>query len=118
MYDAAAPACKCPRVTDGVEYGYILLKVARPHNTALRGRSDPDALQGPDPHDMFGCSVPFSLWVGCLFVATLSYYTTDYMRQGQDASEKRTERYVYDPTAGELLGLFGAPAVPSNHAST
>lgn len=62
-----------------------------------------DRLQGPDPHDMFGCSVPFSLWVGSLFVATLSYYTTDYMRQGQDASEKRTERYVYDPTAGELL---------------
>ena len=50
---------------------------------------------------MFGCSVPFSLWVGCLFVATLSYYTTDYMRQGQDAADKRTERYVYDPTAGE-----------------
>ena len=53
---------------------------------------------------MFGCSVPFSLWVGCLFVATLSYYTTDYMRQGQDASEKRTERYVYDPTAGDFIG--------------
>lgn len=32
-------------------------------------------VKGPDPHDMFGCSVPFSLWVGCLFVATLSYYT-------------------------------------------
>lgn len=46
------------------------------------------------------CSVPFSLWVGSLFVATLSYYTTDYMRQGQDAPEKRNERYVYDPTAG------------------
>ena len=62
-------------------------------------------MQGPDPHDMFGCSVPFSLWVGCLFVATLSYYTTDYMRQGQDASEKRTERYVYDPNAGEQYSL-------------
>lgn len=49
---------------------------------------------------MFGCSVPFSLWVGCLFVATLSYYTTDYMRQGQEGADKRTERYVYDPTAG------------------
>lgn len=60
-------------------------------------------IKGPDPHDMFGCSVPFSLWVGCLFVATLSYYTTDYMRQGQDASERRTERYVYDPTAGEYV---------------
>jgi hypothetical protein len=48
------------------------------------------------------CSVPFSLWVGSLFVATLSYYTSDYMRQGQDAPEKRNERYVYDPTAGEL----------------
>ncbi len=46
------------------------------------------------------CSVPFSLWVGSLFVATLSYYTSDYMRQGQDAPEKRNERYVYDPTAG------------------
>ena len=45
-------------------------------------------------------SVPFSLWVGSLFVATLSYYTTDYMRQGQDAPEKRNERYVYDPSAG------------------
>ena len=51
---------------------------------------------------MFGCSVPFSLWVGCLFVATLSYYTTDYMRQGQEGADKRTERYVYDPTAGAL----------------
>jgi hypothetical protein len=38
--------------------------------------------------------------VGSLFVATLSYYTTDYMRQGQDAPEKRNERYVYDPSAG------------------
>lgn len=80
--------------------------------TTLRGRSESDAVQGPDPHDMFGCSVPFSLWVGCLFVATLSYYTTDYMRQGQDASEKRTERYVYDPTAGELLELLGGTPGP------
>ncbi|CAL8468348.1 g7888 [Coccomyxa elongata] len=60
-------------------------------------------IKGPDPHDMFGCSVPFSLWVGSLFVATLSYYTSDYMRQGQDAPEKRNERYVYDPTAGEYV---------------
>ena len=48
-------------------------------------------------------SVPLSLWVGSLFVATLSYYTTDYMRQGQEAPEKRNERYVYDPNAGSVL---------------
>jgi hypothetical protein len=54
-------------------------------------------LKGPDPHDVFGCSVPFSLWVGCLFVATLSYYTSDYMRQSADSEVERAERYVYDP---------------------
>ena len=35
---------------------------------------------GPDPHDYFGCSVPFAMWLGCLLVATLSCYTTDYIR--------------------------------------
>jgi hypothetical protein len=39
-------------------------------------------LRGPDPRDFFGCSVPFSLWFGCLFVCSLSYYTTEYMRCG------------------------------------
>ena len=57
-------------------------------------------------------SVPFSLWVGSLFVATLSYYTTDYMRQGQEAPEKRNERYVYDPNAGISAGPSVTPNAP------
>ncbi|KAK9830200.1 hypothetical protein WJX72_010253 [[Myrmecia] bisecta] len=61
-------------------------------------------LKGPDPHDVFGCSVPCSLWLGSLFVATLSYYTTDYMRQGNDTPSKE-ERYVYDPQVGEYVRL-------------
>eukprot|EP00884_Botryococcus_braunii_P022502 jgi/Botrbrau1/8936/Bobra.0148s0049.1 len=60
-------------------------------------------LKGPDPHDVFGCSVPFSLWVGCLFVATLSYYTSDYMRRGAENEVERAERYVYDPAKGEYV---------------
>ena len=97
-----SPVCICSCLI----LGKGCCQVYRPLRAlSLHGGSITDSLQGPDPHDMFGCSVPFSLWVGCLFVATLSYYTTDYMRQGQDASEKRTERYVYDPTAGERLGL-------------
>ena len=37
-------------------------------------------IRGPDPHDAFGCSLPFSLWAGALFVASMTYYTSDYMR--------------------------------------
>ncbi len=59
-------------------------------------------------------SVPFSLWVGSLFVATLSYYTTDYMRQGQEAPEKRNERYVYDPAAGAPPASFSLPCIPNS----
>lgn len=55
-------------------------------------------LKGPDPHDPFGCSVPFALWVGSLFVATLSCYTTDYIRRG-DGEQGITlhDKYIYDP---------------------
>ena len=60
--------------------------------------------KGPDPNDIFGCSVPFSLWVGCLFVATMSYYATDHVRQGQGSPSKQ-ERYVYDPQVGEYVPI-------------
>ena len=70
-------------------------------------------VKGPDPHDMFGCSVPFSLWVGCLFVTTLSYYTSDFMRRGADDEIERAERYIFDPSKvwppgpGALMCLVG-----------
>lgn len=59
-------------------------------------------LRGPDPHDFFGCSLPFSLWLGSLFITTLSYYTMDYMKRDSH-SEEKPERYVYDPTVGEYV---------------
>lgn len=58
---------------------------------------------GPDPHDPFGCSVPLSLWVLCMFVTTLGYWTTGFIQQEQDTSPA-LERYVY----GELLTLIHA----------
>ena len=50
--------------------------------------------RGPDPHDAFGCSLPFSLWLGALFVATMSYYTVDHMSQGAaDGSSATAEKH-------------------------
>ena len=60
-------------------------------------------LRGPDPHDAFGCSLPFSLWLGSLFITTLSYFTTDYIKRGEGPSEEKPERYVYDPNVGEFV---------------
>ena len=59
-------------------------------------------LRGPDPHDFFGCSLPFSLWLGSLFITTLSYFTTDYMKRDSH-SEEKPERYVFDPNVGEYV---------------
>jgi hypothetical protein len=42
------------------------------------------------------------LWLGALFVTSMSYYTSDYMRRAQEGSQ-RVERYVYDPTRGEYV---------------
>ena len=58
---------------------------------------------GPDPHDPLGCSVPLSLWVLCMFVTTLGYWTTGFIQQEQDMPQS-LERYVY----GELPALHDA----------
>ena len=79
---------------------------------------------GPDPHDYFGCSVPFAMWLGCLLVASLSCYTTDYIRSVAqpcpiqvcsrslfvdtiNESTTQTHRYVDDRSEGgdDLLAV-------------
>ncbi|KAK9831633.1 hypothetical protein WJX74_003452 [Apatococcus lobatus] len=59
---------------------------------------------GPDPHDPLGCSVPLSLWVLCMFVTTLGYWTTGFIQQEQDLAQT-LERYVYDPKQGHYVPL-------------
>ena len=50
--------------------------------------------RGPDPHDAFGCSLPFSLWLGALGTATLSYWTLDFMKAGGgDSSAASLEKH-------------------------
>ena len=49
---------------------------------------------GPDPNDPLGCSVPLSLWVLCMVVTTLGYWTTGFIQQGEDMYQPQ-ERYVY-----------------------
>ena len=60
--------------------------------------------KGPDSHDIYGCSVPLSLWALFLFITTLSYYTTDYMQRGQMEAD-RGEKYVYDPKVTLICGI-------------
>lgn len=50
---------------------------------------------GPDPHDYFGCSVPFAMWLGCLLVATLSCYTTDYIRYSFQLTARTTPHSIH-----------------------
>ena len=74
-------------------------------------------IRGPDPHDAFGCSLPFSLWAGALFVASMTYYTSDYMRAdvGQPDHDK-PEQWVRACVNSEYcdnLMLF-ASAIDSN----
>ena len=47
-----------------------------------------------------GCSVPFSLFFGSLFVTTLSCYTLDFVREGT-AEGQKPERYCFDPAVGQ-----------------
>ena len=59
---------------------------------------------GPDPHDPLGCTVPFSLWILCMFVTTLGYWTTGFIQQGQEMPQI-SERYVYGRPASKLCLL-------------
>lgn len=47
-----------------------------------------------------GCSVPFSLFFGTLFLVTLSCYTLDFVREGA-ADGQKPERYCFDPAVGQ-----------------
>lgn len=69
-----------------------------------------------------GCSVPFSLFFGSLFVTTLSCYTLDFVREGT-AEGQKTERYCFDPAVGQcaparILCTCGAQRVPAISALT
>ena len=69
--------------------------------------------KGPDSHDIYGCSVPLSLWALFLFITTLSYYTTDYMQRGQMEAD-RGEKYVYDPKVTLLSRIPCSAATTSD----
>lgn len=47
-----------------------------------------------------GCSVPFSLFFGTLFLVTLSCYTLEFVREGT-ADGQKPERYCFDPAVGQ-----------------
>ena len=55
-----------------------------------------------------GCSVPFSLFFGTLFVITLSCYTFDFVREGT-ADGQKAERYCFDPAVGQCAPASMVP---------
>ena len=70
--------------------------------------------RGPDPHDAFGCSLPFSLWAGALFVASMTYYTSDYMRADHGTLDRdKHENWVGSLCDAKLVLLHLLPGMPS-----
>ena len=60
-----------------------------------------------------GCSVPFSLFFGTLFLVTLSCYTLEFVREGT-ADGQKPERYCFDPAVGQCAPASRAPKIVSN----